>query len=165
VVIKNTPVGFQKIGGLKFLLSEIVLIDYNRYGALFLPVLKNCKISGRFKVLRGSAIDIFLVDEKNFYCYAAGRNFSYYEIGSALNTKYKTVRFAVKTEKIGKYFFIFDNTFQPTGGAQPDLFTNNGRIELQLDITMSITRQARLLATLICMEQAVRPFLIIPTPS
>jgi hypothetical protein len=88
--------------------EERVEVELDDYQTLELQGKKDGVLEINVKVLEGDAVDVFLMNETNFYNYIGDRDYEYYEDGSALNINEK--KWTFKAPEDGIYHVVLDNT-------------------------------------------------------
>lgn len=88
--------------------EERVDVEMDDYQTLELQGKKDGVLEINVKVLEGDAVDVFLMNEANFFNYMEDRDYEYFEDGSALNINEKKWKF--KAHEDGIYHIVLDNT-------------------------------------------------------
>jgi hypothetical protein len=88
--------------------SERIEVLMDHYQTLELQGKKDGILEIDVKVIEGDAVDVFLMNETNFYNYMGDRDYDYYEDGSEMNIKQKKWTFTA--EEDGIYYIVLDNT-------------------------------------------------------
>jgi tetratricopeptide (TPR) repeat protein len=119
----------QNVSVAKRELEKILSIGYNKRVLCTLALRKGEVVRLDLKIIRGGAIDLFLMDKENFLKFREGLSYQYYLEFSGLNLKQKSGTFRVP--KSENYYLIFDNMFS-SDGSNPDILNNRGIVEVKL---------------------------------
>lgn len=128
---KKKPVKKKDTEPLKF--SGKLIVDYLRYGGWRVHLDAGDELTVNIHVVRGANVDIFLMNDNSYERYRGGLNFPFIKEASALNAR--GIRYRFTAPSSGDYYLVLDNTGQPLGGAEPDLFNNSGRIDAKIMLT------------------------------
>lgn len=95
-------------GSAREISNERVEVELDSYQSLDLKGKKGGVLKIDVKVIEGDAVDVFVMNETNFYYYITDKDFEYLEKGSALNIKEK--KWSFKAPEDGVYHVVLDNT-------------------------------------------------------
>jgi len=98
--------------------SSVVSVPYDQHNVFMLFAAGNdAQVSYSFTVQLGGRVDILVMDQANYDAYRASGPFSYLP-GSTLDAlSGANVVLAPVAGEV--YYMVIDNTFEPTGGADP----------------------------------------------